>query len=126
MMLTAHNLVMAAKAEITEMSSDVVLPLVESKAALLIDVREPDEYHCGHLPGAVCIPRGLLEFKIGDLPGVQQQAIVVYCKTGGRAALAAQTLQKMGYSTVRSLSGGFDAWLAQHLPVEQEQQPSFD
>lgn len=94
---------------------------------LLIDIREPAEFERGHLPGAILSPRGLLEFEIHGLvertatdPNVppEDRDIVLYCGTGGRSALAAQTLNSMGYRNVRSMDGGLVAWAAAHLPVD--------
>lgn len=86
----------------------------------VIDVREPAEFQAGHLPGAVNIPRGVIEFTIGNNPGLanKDEPIVLYCKTGGRAALSAVNLQRMGYSKVRSLTGGFDGWVSGGQTVE--------
>jgi len=66
----------------------------------------------GHLPDAVHIPRGLLEFMVGSHPALQDsnQSIVVYCKNGGRSTLAADLLQRMGFSDIHMLEGGFDNW----------------
>lgn len=91
-----------------------------SMADVVLDVREPEEFAAGHLPGAVNIPRGLLEFKIAEIPQMNssQSHIVMYCKTDGRCALAAKTLQEMGYEQVKSLEGGFMAWVAAGKPVE--------
>lgn len=88
----------------------------------VIDVREPGEYLAGHLPGAVNIPRGVLEFKIGDNAVLANKdlPIVLYCKTGGRAALSAVNLQRMSYAQVRSLTGGFDGWVSGGQKVETE------
>lgn len=126
-MKTAHDLVAAARARITE------VPLAEADAAvraadLLIDVREPDEYAAGHLPGAMGIPRGLLEFRCSAAPELQPRdlKIVVYCKTGGRAALAACALHEMGYVSVQSLAGGFDAWAAAGGAVAKPAPLNFD
>lgn len=125
-MKSAHDLVMAAKAHIRE------IPLEQADAALaaadvLIDVREADEFAAGHLAGAVHIPRGLLEFKLTAMPALQARdlAVVLYCKTSGRAALAALAMQEMGYTRVRSIAGGFDAWVAAGKPVVQPQLPQF-
>ncbi|WP_054773206.1 rhodanese-like domain-containing protein [Methylogaea oryzae] len=78
----------------------------------VLDVREPAEYAAGCLPGAVNIPRGVLEFKIDNIPVFKddkQSPILVYCQSGGRSALAAEALQKLGYQPL-SLAGGFGAW----------------
>lgn len=126
-MKTAHDLVAAAKTRIQE------IPLTEAEAAigdanLLLDVREGDEFAAGHLPGAVHISRGLLEFKLGNMPEYADRdlKIVLYCKTSGRAALATCALQDMGYRHVRSIAGGFDAWVAAGKPVAGTSLPSFE
>jgi rhodanese-related sulfurtransferase len=87
---------------------------------LLLDVRESAEFEAGRLPGAINIPRGVLEFRIGDHPLLSRRDtdILVYCKTSGRAALAALNLKRMGYTKVRSIHGGFDAWSQLGLPLE--------
>lgn len=126
-MKTAHDLVQDAKAQIQEVSLDHADAAI-SDAALLLDVREPDEYHAGHIPGAVSIPRGLLEFKLSNDPAldIRDQPIVIYCKTSGRAALAAATMKSMGYLHVQSIEGGFDAWLDAGKPVVAPDVPDFE
>ncbi|WP_019375048.1 rhodanese-like domain-containing protein [Melaminivora alkalimesophila] len=100
-MKTALELVAAAKACIREVSIDEA-EQAASQADVLIDVREPDEYRQGHLPGAVNMPRGLLEFQLSSNPACQSPDldVVLYCKTSGRAALAARTMQDMGLHVV--------------------------
>ncbi|MFZ5492782.1 MAG: rhodanese-like domain-containing protein [Pseudomonadota bacterium] len=88
-------------------------------AGLLIDVREPAEWAAGHIPGAALLPRGILEGKIEDLAPDADQPIVLCCATGGRSALAAESLQRMGYRRVLSLAGGFKAWQAAGLSIER-------
>lgn len=85
---------------------------------LLIDVREPAEWEAGHIVGATPLPRGVLEGKIEDLASDPDQPIVLYCASGGRSALAADSLQRMGYRNVLSLAGGFKAWQEAGYPVE--------
>ncbi len=126
-MKTAHDLVVAARARITEISAE------QAQAALagtevLIDVREPDEFAAGHLPGAVNIPRGLLEFRLSASEALQRRdlKVLVYCKTGGRSALAACAMQDMGYLELRSLAGGFDGWVAAGGDVARPAPLSFE
>lgn len=126
-MKTAHDLVSAAKAKIQE------IPLAEADEAIrgadvLMDVREADEYAQGHLPGAIHVSRGLLEFKLGSTPALASRDlnIVVYCKTSGRAALAACVMHDMGYLNVKSIAGGYDAWVANGRPVAKPAAPSFE
>lgn len=111
MPLTAMDLVAAAKQHIREVGPD------EAKAMLgkapILDVREPGEYAAGCLPGAVNIPRGVLEFKIDGHPVFQSARgaeILVYCQSGGRSALAVEALHKLGYEKAVSLAGGFKLW----------------
>ncbi len=80
--------------------------------ALLLDVREPDEVAQGQIPGALCIPRGLLELRIEAAVPDRARPLVVYCAGGTRSALAAHALQQLGYQRVASLAGGFAAWKA--------------
>lgn len=125
-MATPHELVLEAKSQIKEVSLD------EAQQALgrsvVIDVREPEEIALGRLPGALCIPRGVLEFKIGTLPQTQDKAtpILLYCRSGGRSALAAVQLQKLGYANVVSMAGGFDAWSAAGRPADKPAPVSFE
>ena len=79
-------------------------------ARTFLDVREPDEYEQGAIPGAVHLPRGHLEFQVeGKLPD-KEGPIVVYCAGGVRSAFAAKTLGELGYTDVQSLVGGFNKW----------------
>jgi len=118
MAITAQDLVLAAKQQITEI--DIATAQGRLGSSLILDVREPAEFAAGHLPGAVNIPRGVLEFKIDshpDFQGQQEAAIVVYCQTGGRSALAAQVLNQLGYDQAVSMAGGFKAWSENGLPL---------
>jgi rhodanese-related sulfurtransferase len=125
-MKSAMELVAAAKQHIQEIPVAQAAQAV-SQADVVIDVREADEFAAGHLPGAVHMSRGLLEFKIGANPALQARdiKIVLYCKTSGRAALAALSLKEMGYLNVTSIAGGFDAWSHAGLPVAKTDTPSF-
>lgn len=126
-MKSAHDLVAAAKAHIQEIAVAEATEAIQG-ADVLIDVREADEYAAGHLPGAVHMSRGMLEFKMGAMPALGDRAvsIILYCKTSGRAALAAQSLMAMGYLNVKSIAGGFDAWAAAGLPVAKPKVPDFE
>ena len=125
-MKSALDLVTAAKARIHE----VVLADADQairEADVVVDVREADEFAAGHLPGAIHASRGMLEFKFSNNPDLSARDlnIVLYCKTSGRAALAACALQDMGYLHVTSIAGGFDAWAAAGKPVVKPSLPSF-
>lgn len=125
-MKTPQDLVAAAKAHVQE------VPLAEAEAAIreadaLIDVREESEFAAGHIPGAIHASRGMLEFKLAGNPALQARdvKVVLYCKTSGRAALAAASMREMGYLNVQSIAGGFDAWVAAGKPVAKPELPSF-
>ena len=124
---SAHDLVAEAKARIHEIDLDAADAAIRD-ADVLLDVREADEFHAGHIPGAVNIPRGLLEFKLSASPEMTSRDlnIVLYCKTSGRAALAACALRDMGYLNVQSIAGGFDAWSAAGKPMVTPSLPVFD
>ncbi len=126
-MKTAHDLVAAAKARIQEVAITEAEQAILD-ADILIDVREADEYAAGHLSGAIHASRGLLEFKLSSSPELSSRdlRIVLYCKTSGRAALAACALRDMGYLQVKSISGGFDAWVAGGKPVVKPSLPAFE
>ena len=112
----------------TEISAPELADLLAKGRAVLVDVREADEFAAGHLSGAVHISRGMLEFKFSSNPALQPRdlKIVLYCKTSGRAALSAVTLHETGYLNVQSLAGGFDAWVSEGKPVVKPQSPSFE
>lgn len=126
-MKTAHDLVLAAKTRIQEVFLEQAEQAIRH-ADVLIDVREADEFAAGHLPGAILVPRGLLEFRFSASPALAARdlKIILYCKTSGRAALAASVLCDMGYLNVQSIAGGFDAWAAAGKPVALPEQPSFE
>jgi rhodanese-related sulfurtransferase len=126
-MKTAHDLVVEAKQSVQEISIDQAVLAIQTCDAL-IDVREADEYAAGHLPGALHMSRGMLEFKMAGNPKMQPRdlKIVLYCKTSGRAALSAKSLADMGYTHVQSIAGGVDAWVAAGHEVFKPAQPSFE
>ncbi|PXX92446.1 sulfurtransferase [Marinobacter vulgaris] len=126
-MKTAHDLVEQAKQDIREVPLEQADDAI-NKADMLVDVRDPDEYRAGHIPGAVNISRGMLEFKFTNDPALENRDlnIVCYCKTSGRAALSAKALKEMGYLHVTSIAGGFDAWQEAGKAVVQPDLPSFE
>ncbi|HEX5392490.1 MAG TPA: rhodanese-like domain-containing protein [Rhodocyclaceae bacterium] len=128
MFKSAHELVMEAKKSVKECAAAQMKQQLPDASLLLLDVREPEEFVRGHLPGAINIPRGMLEFAISGNSALQDLArpVVVYCKTSGRAALSAVALQGMGFQNVVSIAGGFDAWQAAGYPVDKPADVSFE
>ena len=126
-MKTAHDLVEAARAEIREIPLDQADDAIK-KADVLLDVREADEYHTSHIPGAVNVSRGILEFKLTNDPAFEDRGLnmVIYCKNSGRSALAARAMKEMGYIHVQSIAGGIEAWEAAGKPLVKPELPRFD
>ena len=109
-----QSLLSQVKSRITETKPD---ELTAQPAQVVIDVREGDEYQEGYIQGALWIPRGKLELRIEDAVPDRDADIVLYCAGGNRSALAARSLQELGYSRVRSLAGGYGAWKRAGLPT---------
>ena len=113
-----QTLVQDAKTRITEVSAADAAREV-AQGALLIDVREEADWQEGHAPGARHLSRGVVELEIEEIAPALDAPIICHCGGGSRSALVADSLQKMGYTNVKSLAGGFKAWKAAGLPVEQ-------
>ena len=96
-----------------------VLASIESKQPpLLLDVRTPEEYASGHVPGALNIPIDELPARIGEISAQREQPVVVYCERGPRAARAEGELVAAGFTSVRPLAGHMSAWREAGLPIE--------
>jgi phage shock protein E len=122
---TFQQLAEEAKAQVREVTPEQIARDLESgEPMVLIDVRENDEFRDGHIPGARGIGRGVLEFHIAEEVPDTQAPIVLYCRGGNRSALAALSLQQMGYARVASMSGGFREWTQDpNRPTTREGQP---
>ena len=118
--VTADELVEAASMKTTGVTVEELKDKIDNgDMILLVDVREPNEYNAGYIPGALNIPRGVLEFKINSeqfwdeamlyMP-LPEEEIIVYCRKGKRSILAAETLQKLGYTNVTYISDGWKMW----------------
>ncbi len=105
------QLVDEAKSQIKEIGPDELKKMQQAgEDFTLIDVREPDEQAKGTIAGAVNMPRGILEVNIDQITTDKDRKLVLYCAGGGRSALAALNLKKMGFGNVRSLAGGYRGW----------------
>lgn len=125
---TAADLVAEAKQRIQNLTVDQTADEIEREDALVVDLREPEErQEHGAIPGAVHAPRGMLEFWADPTSSYHRaefdpnRRVILHCAGGGRSALAADTLQQMGYANVAHLDGGFNAWKAAERPVEDVQ-----
>ena len=127
MTYTAQDLVAQARAVIEEIDAKRLLAM-QASGLPVIDVREPEEFTAGHLPGAVNIPRGVLEFQVDGHPALnfrtdphlshRREPVILYCRTGGRSALAAEALKRLGFDRPLSLAGGYLHWTADGGTVE--------
>ncbi|MBR0648145.1 rhodanese-like domain-containing protein [Roseomonas terrae] len=125
MPLTVQQMLAAAEAAVPRISAEEAKGLVGRPDVLFLDVREPAEVAAsGKVPGAVAVPRGLVEFRADTTAASHDKAfdpnktVVAYCASGGRSALVLKTLKEMGYKKVRNL-GGFKNWLEAGGEVEK-------
>jgi len=110
-MKSYQDLVRESKTRVREVSaSETARLLKEHPRTVLVDCREPNESALGRIPGAVVIPRGMLEQHI-EGAAARDQKVILYCAAGNRSALAADALQQMGYTDVASMAGGIRAWV---------------
>jgi rhodanese-related sulfurtransferase len=112
-----QELVDTAKRHVTEISPADAAAKTRTGEAVIIDVRDKDEWDEGHIADAMHLSRGTIEFDIEEKVADPNAVIICHCGGGGRSALAAESLQKMGYKNVRSMAGGLKAWKAAGLPV---------
>lgn len=125
---TLADFISDAHQNVTHISADDLAERLEDSAAelVLIDTREPYEYERSHIPGALLIPRGLIESaadphnarRVAALHQAREKWVVLYCDTGGRSTLAADTLQRMGFAHVLNLAGGLKLWEAEDYAIE--------
>src|SRR6266511_2215384 len=109
------KLVADAKKNITEISPQDAATKSKSGEAVIVDVRGKDEWDEEHIPNATHLSRGTIKLEIEEKVPDRNAMIICHCGGGGRSALAAESLQKMGYKNVRSLAGGLKAWKAAGL-----------
>jgi molybdopterin/thiamine biosynthesis adenylyltransferase/rhodanese-related sulfurtransferase len=105
-----RELLTATRAEIREIDTEQADALRLSPGAVVLDVREPDEFEQGAIPGAVHIPRGTLESSIESRIPDKGATVIIHCASGVRSAFAAKTLGELGYTDVASMAGGFNKW----------------
>lgn len=122
---SAADLVAEAKAKVENLTVDQVAGELDAGDTVFVDLREPEELAAsGKIPGAVHVPRGMIEFRADPTSPYHNDALdpskrtVLYCASGGRSALAAATLKDLGYANVAHLDGGFKTWAEAGKPVE--------
>jgi len=124
-MTTAAEMVAAAKAQVRNLSVEEVASELEREDTVLVDIREPGERaQNGSIPGSIEAPRGMLEFWADPSSSYHREEfdpsrrIILHCASGGRSALAAATLQQLGFKDVAHLDGGMSAWSAAGRPID--------
>ena len=101
--------------------ADLVARLSADRAPVLLDVRTPEEFAAGHIPGAINVPYDELASRLAELAEYRDAEVVVYCRTGRRARIAEATLQEAGFSAVSDLDGHMHEWTAARYPVSDPQ-----
>jgi sulfur-carrier protein adenylyltransferase/sulfurtransferase len=115
-MASFRDLLRETKSRIQEVDTAQAATDIESPGTVVLDVREPDEYEQGALPGAIHIPRGHLESQVEGRITDHDAHVVIYCAGGTRSAFAADTLAELGYTDVVSVIGGFNKWKDEGRP----------
>lgn len=123
---TAASMVADARSRVENLTVDQVKLELAQGDALVVDLREPEELEAtGRIPGAVHVPRGMLEFRADPTSPYHNDAfepskrVILHCASGGRSALGAVALQQLGYADVAHLDGGMKAWSEADSPVER-------
>jgi rhodanese-related sulfurtransferase len=115
---TPQQMVQEAKTAIHEVTIKDARKMLDAKEKLIVlDVRDSQEFAEGHLPGAMNISRGMLEFKVGMLIPDKSAKIIVYCGVDLRAPLATKTLNDLGYKNAVNMIGGLEVWKAAGYPI---------
>ncbi len=96
-----------------------VVRMMNHDSAIVVDVREPDEFKSGHIPDAINIPLGTLGSRLGELEKFKGRPVVVSCRTSQRSTKAAMTLRKHDFASVHVLAGGIIAWQNENLPTRK-------
>jgi rhodanese-related sulfurtransferase len=115
------SIVNDAKKRVKETNiADVKRRIDAGEKFTLVDVREESEWAGGHLPGAIHLGKGIIERDVEQRIPATDAKLILYCGGGFRSALAADNLQKMGYTNVESMDGGWKGWLAAGLPTQKD------
>jgi rhodanese-related sulfurtransferase len=104
---------------VKEVNSAAALQLINHKDAIVLDVREPNEYTAGHVLNSKLIPLGKLKERMSELEKFKGQPIVVMCRSGNRSGTACFLLGKQGFTQAYNLAGGIQAWQKNNLPLEK-------
>jgi adenylyltransferase/sulfurtransferase len=119
---TSKSLLDEARASIKQVGAEEARDLMKNSGAVVVDVRESDEWRQGHIPEAIFIPRGFLELRVEDKIPDHKAPVILQCASGTRSLLAARTLREMGYENLYNMNGGFNAWKDKGLPWVADRQ----
>ncbi|HKD66328.1 MAG TPA: molybdopterin-synthase adenylyltransferase MoeB [Candidatus Binataceae bacterium] len=119
---TSKSLLDEARASIKQIGAEEARDLMKNSGAVVVDVRESDEWRQGHIPEAIFIPRGFLELRVEEKVPDHKAPVIVQCASGTRSLLASRTLREMGYENLYNLNGGFNAWKDKGLPWVADRQ----
>jgi len=117
--MSSDDFLKEAKKTVKEISVADAKTAIDSGKAAVLDCRTEKEFKKGHLPKAINLPRGRLEFDASKKLHDKSAYIIVYCKSGSRSCLGTCTLTKMGYTNVMSMVGGWKAWVKAGYPIEE-------
>ncbi len=104
---------------VKEVDTAAAMQLINHKDAIVLDVREPNEYASGHVLNAKHIPLGKLKERMGELEKYKDRPVVVVCRSGNRSGTACFLLGKQGFTQAHNLAGGVQAWQKNKLPLEK-------
>jgi len=112
----------ASFAEVTDISQDALMQRIKADhAQLILDVRSPEEYKAGHIPGAINIPHDQMGARLAEISSHKNKEVVLYCRSGRRVAIAADILQSAGFSKLLHLDGDMYDWQSnRNLPVVKQ------
>ena len=119
---TSKSLQDEARAATKQIGVEEARDLMKKSGAVIVDVRETDEWRQGHIPEAIGIPRGFLELRIEDKVPDRKTPVIMQCASGTRSLLATRAMREMGYENVYNLNGGFNAWKDKGLPWVADRQ----
>jgi len=109
----------ACSSELASVTPKQAASMFAKKEAIILDVRELDEWHAQHITGAIHIPLAQVEQRLGELAQYKNSPVIVQCRSGKRSARAADTLQSAGFTQVYNLTGGINAWAGDGLQTAQ-------
>jgi len=107
-------------ADVTDISQAELMQRIQAnQPGLILDVRSPQEYAEGHIPGAINIPHDQLGSRLAEIGSYKENDVVLYCRSGRRVVIAANTLQPAGFRKLQHLDGDMNGWISKGLPIKK-------